>query len=115
MHVGNCLSNLKILPLPSLYILSLLLFVLKTKELFTTNKEIHSICTRQHPNFHQPSANLTKYQTGVYYMGLKIFNTIPVYIKQESDNPKKFESLLKEFLYENSFYSLEKFYRLFKS
>jgi len=48
-------------------------------------------------------------------MGLKIFNTIPVYIKQESDNPKKFESLLKEFLYENSFYSLEKFYRLFKS
>jgi hypothetical protein len=30
-------------------------------------------------------------------MGLKIFNALPVYIKQESDNPKKFESLLKKF------------------
>jgi len=53
--------KLKILPLPSLYILSLLLFVIKNKELFTTSNEIHSICTRQHLNFHQPSANLTKY------------------------------------------------------
>jgi hypothetical protein len=78
----------------------------KNKELSTTNKEIHSICTKQHLNVHQPSAKLTKYQTGVYYMGLKIFNALPVYIKQESDNPKKFESLLK-FLYENSFYSWE--------
>ena len=38
-----------------------------------------------------------------------------MYIKQESDNPKKFESLLKKFLYEISFYTLEVFYRLFKS
>ena len=86
--------RLKILTLPSLYILSLLLVVIKNKELFTTNNEIHlhkvhkelfttdneihSICTRQHLNFHQPSANLTKYQTGMYYMGLKIFNTLSV-------------------------------------
>jgi hypothetical protein len=100
---------------PSLYILTLLPFVIKNKELFITNKEIHSIFTKLHLNFHQPSANLTKYQTGVYYMGLKIFNTLPVYIKQESDTPKKCESLLKKFLYENSFYSREEFYRLFKS
>jgi hypothetical protein len=65
-------------------------------------------------NFHQPSANLTKYQRRAFYMGLKIFNTLPVHIKQESDNPKKFESLLKKFLYEKSFYSLEEFYRLFE-
>ena len=82
--------KLKILPLPSLYILSLLLFVIKNKELFATDNEIRSICTRQHLNFHQPPAYLAKYQTGVYYMGLKIFNTLPVYMKQESHNPKKF-------------------------
>jgi len=93
--------KLKILPLPSVYILSLLLFVIKNKELFTTHNAIQSICTRQHLNFHQPSANLTKYQTGVYYMGLKIFNILPAYVKQESDNPKKFESFLEKFLYEN--------------
>jgi hypothetical protein len=59
--------NLKILPLPSVYIYYLLLFVIKrNKELFTTNNEIHTFCTRQHQNFHQPSSNLTKYQTGVF-------------------------------------------------
>jgi hypothetical protein len=105
--------KLKIFPLPSLYMLSLFLFVIKNEELFTTNNEIHSICTRQHLNFHQPSANLTKHHTGMYYMSLKIFNTLPLYIKKESDNPKEFESLLKKFLYENLFYFLEEFYRLF--
>jgi len=68
--------RLKIFPLPSLYILSLFLFVIKNEELFTTNNEIHSICTRQHLNFYQPSANLTKYQTGMYYVGLQIFNPL---------------------------------------
>jgi hypothetical protein len=105
--------KLQIFPLPSLYILSLSLFVIKNEELFTTNNEIDNICTRQHLNFCQPSANLTKYQTGMYYMGLQIFNTLPLYIKKEFGNHKKFESLLKKFLYENSFYFLEEFYRLF--
>jgi hypothetical protein len=107
--------KLKILPLPSVHVFPSPICDKKNKELFTTNHEIHSICTRQPLNFHQPPANLTKYQTGVYYMGLKIFNTLPAYIKQESDNHKKFESLLKKLLYANSFYSLEEFYRLFKS
>ena len=109
--------RLKILTLPSQYILSLLLFVIKSKELFSTNNETHSICTRLHLNFHQPSANLTKYQTGVYIHGFKDiqYSSFIYCIKQESDNPKKFGSLLKKFLYENSFYSLEEFYRLFKS
>ena len=80
--------------------------------LFTTNNELHTIHTRQRLNF-QPSADLTKYQTGVYYVGLKIFNTPPPCIKQESDNPKKFESLLK-FLCENSFYSLEECDRVYE-
>lgn len=79
--------KLKILPLSSLYIFSLLLFVIKNKELFTTNNEIHNIYTRQ---YLIPAANLTKYQTGLCYMGLKIFNFLPVYIKRESDYPQKF-------------------------
>jgi hypothetical protein len=74
--------KIKFLLLPSLYILSLLLFVIKNKELFTKNNEIHSILTRQHLNFHQPSNYLTKYYTEVYYMGLKIFNILPAYIKK---------------------------------
>jgi hypothetical protein len=59
---------------------------------------------------HYPPANLKKYQTGVFYMGVKIYNSLPAFIKKESNNTKKFESLLKKFLLENSFYSLDEFY-----
>jgi hypothetical protein len=43
-------------------------------------------------------------------MGVKMYNNLLAYIKNESHNPKKFESVLKKFLYKNSFYSLEEFY-----
>ena len=47
--------------------------------------------------------NLTKYQKGVYYLGIKVFIMLPSYINIESDNPKKFKLILHKFLYENSF------------
>ena len=52
-------TSLKVLPLPDLYIFYLLRFVIKNKELFTTNNETHNCGTRQHLDFHYPSANLT--------------------------------------------------------
>ena len=107
--------KLKILTLPSLYIFSLLLFVIKNKELFTTNTAIHNFYTRQQQNLHQLSANLLKYQTGVLCMSIKIYNSLPAYIKHEFNNHKKSESLLKKFLCENSFYSLEEFFSFPKS
>jgi hypothetical protein len=39
-----------------------------------------------------------------------MYNNLPTYIKQESPNAKKFPKVLKKFLYENAFYSLDKFY-----
>ena len=69
--------NLEILPLPSQYIISLLLFMLRNKNQFLVNSEIHYIDTRQHANCHQPSVNMTKYQKGVCYLGVKVFNMRP--------------------------------------
>ena len=66
-------------------------------------------------NFHQPSVNVTVYQKGVYFLGVKVFNMLPSYIKTESDNPKKFKVVLQKFLYENSFYSLDEYFELHKS
>ena len=54
-------KHLRILPLQSQYILSLLLFAVDNKNLFHVNSEIHSINTRQNSNLHQPQANLTLY------------------------------------------------------
>jgi hypothetical protein len=61
------------------------------KNQFLVNSEIYYIDTRQHENFHQPSVNMTKYQKAVYYLGVKMFNKLPTYIKIESDNTKKFK------------------------
>ena len=89
-------TKLKILTLPSLYIFFPTL-VIKNKELFTTNTEIHNFYTRQHLNLHQPTANLSKYQTGILYMGIKIYKSLLAYIKHEFNNYKKSGSLLKKF------------------
>ena len=79
------------------------------------NSEIYHIDTRQHAAFHQPSVNLTKYQKGVYYLDVKVFNMIPSYIKTEVDNPKQFKLILQKCLYKNSFYSLDEYFELQKN
>jgi hypothetical protein len=66
--------NLKILPLPSQYIISLLLFVIRNKIQFPVNSTINHFDTRQHANFHQPSVNESKFQKGVSNLGTKVFN-----------------------------------------
>ena len=82
--------NLEILTLLSQYILSLLLFVIRNKNQFMINFKVYHIDTWQHANFHQPSMHLTKYQKGMYFLDVMVFNKLPTYIKIESDNPKKF-------------------------
>jgi len=58
----------------------------------------YHIDTRQHANFHQLSVTLTKYQKGVYYVGVKVFNMLPTCVKVESDNPTKFKLVLQKLL-----------------
>ena len=80
-HVKKFYFNLEILPLPSQYILSLLLFMIRNKNQFLINSGMYHTNTRQHANLHQPSVNVTKYQKGVYCLGVKVFNMLPPYIK----------------------------------
>ena len=68
-------KKLEILPLYSQYIYSISIFVIKNKHLFYTNNQIHSIHTRFKTNLHTSTANLTKFQKGVYYSAIKIFTT----------------------------------------
>jgi hypothetical protein len=55
-------KKLKILPLQSKYILSLLLFVINNRDYFMVNSEIHNISTRTKSILHQPISNLSTYQ-----------------------------------------------------
>jgi hypothetical protein len=106
----NLFKKLGILPLASQYILALMILVNRNKHWFTLNSVNHAVGTRQKHNFYQPIATLTVYQKGMYYMGIKIFNNLPLCIKETLDNTKKFEACMKSFLCLHSFYSLEEFF-----
>jgi hypothetical protein len=43
------------------------MFVVKNKELFTTNQDIHNIDTRCNTDLHRPLCKLSIVQKGVYY------------------------------------------------
>jgi hypothetical protein len=88
-------KKLKVLPLCSQYILSLSLFVVKNKDLFLSNSEIHTINTRNSNNLH--------------YLGIKVFNSLPSSIRNLAHDVKHFRIVLKRFLLLNSFYSLEEY------
>ena len=102
-------KNLKILPLKSQYISSLLLFFAKNRDLYELNSEVHNINTRFCSDLNTPTANLTTFQNGPFYFGIKVFNHLPTSIKNTSYDINQFRSVLKSFFLINSFYSEEYF------
>jgi hypothetical protein len=105
-------KQLNILPLQSQYIFSILIFINKNRELFRSTSEIHGINTRYNCNLHLPSTTLTLFQAGTFYLGSRIFNHIPSYIKDLLHNEKQFKSVLKKYLLENCFYTLEEYFNV---
>ena len=83
--------------------------------IYSLQIDIHKIQTRHCYDLHIPPTNSRKYQTAVFYMCIKVYNSLPSYIKAESNNSMKFLSIRKTFLSENSFYSLGEFYNVCKS
>jgi hypothetical protein len=98
-------KKLGILPLYSQYIFSISIFVIKNKKLFYMNNQIHSIHTRFKTNLHPPTGHLTKFQKGVYYSTIKIFNNLPHNIKDLANEVIPFQNTLRRFLLIHSFYN----------
>ena len=82
---------------------------LKTNAGYILNSELHSINTRYSSHLHIPTVHLTKYQKGVYYSGIRVFNHLPQNIKNLSWDVKKFKSAVNKFLLVGSFYTLEEY------
>jgi hypothetical protein len=74
------------------------------------NSEIHSINTRYNNSFHYPICNLTVFQKGTYYFGIKVFKAPPPGIKNLDHDMKQFRFDLKRFLLLNPFYTLEEYF-----
>ena len=80
---------LKILPLTSQHIFSLLVFVVNNRNYFTPNSAIYVSNTRHRNDLHLPQATFAMYQRGVYYSGIKVFNSLPRAMKDISSKPGK--------------------------
>ena len=74
-------KKMKILPLCSQYIHTRSLFIVNYTHLYTMNMEIHNFNTRYNTNLHPPISNLTNFQKGAYYSGIRIFSHLPANIK----------------------------------
>jgi hypothetical protein len=103
-------KNLKMLPMYSQYIHSVILFVVNNRDLFRSNYETHSLNTRYTINLHLPTSRLTVFQKGPYYAGIRVYNHLPSYIKSMSNDMKLFKPMLKRFLLLKSFYSLDEYF-----
>jgi hypothetical protein len=90
--------KLKILPLQPQYIYLLLLLVINNRQNFKINSDRHNINTRNNLDLHYPQSHLSVYQKGAHYTGIKVFNRLPVPIKQLSHDTKQFKMALKGFL-----------------
>jgi hypothetical protein len=107
---GELFKSLKVLPLYSLYIFSLSLFVVNNKDQYKSNQEIHSFSTRYSTNLHLPTSNLAIFQRGTYYFRIRVFNRLPPSIKSLSSEAKLFKLTLKRLLLSNLFYSLDEYF-----
>jgi len=74
------------------------------------NSDIHSFKTRCNHDLHIAVANLAVFQIGVRYSGIKVYNHLPLTLKQLSHDIPKFKADLKRFFLTQSFCTLEEYY-----
>jgi hypothetical protein len=99
MSCRQLFKTLRILPLQSQYIYSLSCLVVNNTDSYQFIWDIHNRNTRQgnNLNLYQPSTHLSLYQKGTYYVGIRVFNSLPLYLKQLYNNCKCFKLALKDF------------------
>ena len=84
--------------------------MVQNRNQFKAYLEVRDINTRQHFDLHQPLSSL-----GVYYNGIKVFNRLPSYVKDKSDDYRDFKLTLKHFLRKNPFYSSQEYFQCNKN
>jgi len=103
-------KDTKILPMYSQYISSLILHTANNRHLYNTNKEFHKYRTRYNHNLYLPIVHSYKFKKGAHFSEREVFNILPEYVKNSSNDRKCFMNNLKSFLYQHSFYSIEEYF-----
>ena len=85
-------------------------FLIGNQEKFQTNSSLHNINTRNKHHLHRPVANLSCFQKGASYSGIRIFNSLLRSITNLKSEKTQFKVALKKFLNAHSFYSMDEFF-----
>jgi hypothetical protein len=99
-------KQLSILPIPCVYIFSLMMFLVNNLDNFQPNNSMHGVNTRNKECLHKPFMHLTSFQKGVYFSGVKLFNSLPKNIVDKKHDKKLFKIVLCSYLLNYSFYSV---------
>jgi hypothetical protein len=102
-------KSLRIMTVSSQYILALMKFLVKNLECFMFNNGIHTNFTRNRMSLHVPRANLPLSQQGMHYMCIKVFNKLPKYVTDSSENKKQFIRKVKNLLFDQASCSVHGF------
>jgi hypothetical protein len=88
----------EIIPVSCQYIHSLINFITYNQEMFQTNPSIHDINTRNKHHLHRPNDNLSCFEksTGIFYDGIKFFNSLPPSVKILKNEKVKFQAALRK-------------------
>jgi hypothetical protein len=99
--------KLIILPVPSLSIFLLIMFVHNNPDNFKTDSLIHNFSTRSKNQLHLPTVHRASIQKGVTYSALRIFNALPTNSLQLQTNRALFKLVLRKYLPVNAFFSVD--------
>jgi uncharacterized membrane protein len=80
----------QILPLPSLYIYYLVMYIVNNLELFVLNFDRNISATRNSMNLYLPIANLRVFQKSPEFFGIKVYNNLPGNTKQSRTQTMEF-------------------------
>jgi hypothetical protein len=102
-------KHLGILPIPSVYLYSLMMFVVNNLEKFQLNKSVHGINTRNKEHLRRPVTHLSSYQRDVYCTGVRLFNRLATNIFTMKHEKNLFRLAMRSYLLEHCFYSVNEF------
>jgi len=107
-HCKPIFKKRRILTLQSLYIFNVVMWMKDREGSITRNKEIHDYPTRAREDIHPRFQRLAVAQDGPEYMGAKLFNCLPLNIRQIK-NREKFRRQLLDHLLENPYYNINEY------
>lgn len=110
-HTESCrehFKKLRILTIPSVFILTCLMYTHGNRGNLKSHEENHSYLTRNRELFIHPRHRLCKTQNFVTYLGIKMYNRLPTTMKNLDE--KHFKKAIKDILLQLTFYSTEEFF-----